>query len=496
MGVIRKQSIYSAILVYIGFAIGAFNILVLFPKFLTPEQFGLTRLVIDLGLLFSTLCVMGATFVQTKFFPFYKSYLPKEKNDLTAITLIMSIIGCVLVLSVISFLKPEIIRKFGARSPLFVEYFYLIYPTTIALTFILLFESYAISLKRTVIVTISKEILFRVVTTVLIIAYVLKIIGVKSFFNLYACVYIPAVLLMLIYLVRKGNLRFHFTVSSVTQRMYKRMLSFGIFIFMGNLLNVLSRTSDIIIISSQAGLKQTAVFVIATYLVTMIELPQRGLVAITTPFISEAWKDKDIKRILSLYQKTSLNLLLVGLAIAGCIFLNLDNCIRYFGPTYQLIKPICIIIGVAKLIDLGTGMNSQILLLSKYWKVDFTTNVVFVFLAIPLNYILIKHYGVIGSAYANFIALGFFNLIRFIYIFVLFKLQPFTKETLYLIAIAIASILAIHFIPFMVNVYIDAVIRAILYLILFIPLITIVRISEDVNTLIFGAITKVKAFFL
>jgi hypothetical protein len=37
MGVVRKQSILSGIFIYLGFAIGAVNILILFPKYFTPE---------------------------------------------------------------------------------------------------------------------------------------------------------------------------------------------------------------------------------------------------------------------------------------------------------------------------------------------------------------------------------------------------------------------------------------------------------------------------
>ena len=49
MGIIRKQSILSSIFIYIGFAIGAINILYIFPVYLKTEEFGLTRLLIDVS---------------------------------------------------------------------------------------------------------------------------------------------------------------------------------------------------------------------------------------------------------------------------------------------------------------------------------------------------------------------------------------------------------------------------------------------------------------
>ena len=82
MTTIRKQSIYSSIFIYIGFAIGAFNVLYLFPKYFTKEEFGLTRILVDIALILSTLCTAAAVPVGLKFNPYYKSHQPGKKNDL------------------------------------------------------------------------------------------------------------------------------------------------------------------------------------------------------------------------------------------------------------------------------------------------------------------------------------------------------------------------------------------------------------------------------
>jgi O-antigen/teichoic acid export membrane protein len=113
MATIRKQSLYSSIIIYMGFAIGAFNVLYLFPKFFTPEQFGLTRIIMDITLIFSTVITAGILPIIYKFSPFYKSYLPKEKNDLTSIVFIYLAIALVIFFIALPYLKPIILRKFG-----------------------------------------------------------------------------------------------------------------------------------------------------------------------------------------------------------------------------------------------------------------------------------------------------------------------------------------------------------------------------------------------
>ena len=47
MGIVIKQSAISTALTYTGVAIGYINILILFPKYMSPAEIGLARLVQD-----------------------------------------------------------------------------------------------------------------------------------------------------------------------------------------------------------------------------------------------------------------------------------------------------------------------------------------------------------------------------------------------------------------------------------------------------------------
>jgi hypothetical protein len=161
MTTIRRQSIFSLGFIYAGFLIGAFNVLYLFPKYFTPAEFGLTRLLLELSLLLSTLCTVGMVPVSIKFFPFHKKYLPDRKNDLLFVTLSITVIALIIMLVVLPWLKPLVIRKFGYRSPLFVEYFDLLYPLTIGMTLFSLYEGYAWIIRKTVVSNFLKEFLFR-----------------------------------------------------------------------------------------------------------------------------------------------------------------------------------------------------------------------------------------------------------------------------------------------------------------------------------------------
>ena len=492
MGIVRKQSIASSIYIYIGFLIGAFNLLFLFKNYFTPEEFGLTRLLIDVSTLLAMLCTFGSCPATIKFFPFYKAYLPPKKNDLPFLTIVACLVGCILFLCITPIFKESIIRKFGKNSALFVQYFHLIYPLTISYAFWYLLESIEWSLQNTVLTNFLKEIGFRLITTILIGIYILQWINFNQFIVLFSLMYIIPVLILIIHLYKLNYFNFSLQVSKVTKRLRKHILTFSIFIFSGQVLGLIARTSDTIIISSQSskGLSDTAVFTIATFLIALMEVPMRGMMGIAASIIAYAWKDKDMLKIEEMYKKTALNLTIIGLAIGCVIFLNAHNLVSYFGPVYGSLPTIILILGVSKLVDLGTGLNSQILLSSKYWKIDFGTNMFFVFLSIPLNYYLINRFGLVGSAYANFIATFIYNLVRLLFILKLFKMQPYSFKNVQTIAIGVIAFFISYSIPIFPNFFIDAVIRSLIFVSIYGVAIIAFKTSEDMNELFFSTLKK------
>ncbi len=494
MGIVRKQSIQSSILIYIGFAFGAFNTLYFFPHFFTTEQFGLTRLLLDVSMLFATFCTLGSTPATLKFNPFYRSYLSPQKNDLPFLTIAASIVGCILLMIIIPANKDLIIRKFGQRSPLFVQYFSLIYPLTIAYTFWTLFEAHSWSLQNTVITNFLKEVGFRVMTALFILLFIFHFVDFNTFIHLYSFLYVVPVAILLCYLFSTKQFKINFTISSVTKRLGKQIVLFSLFVFSGQFLNIVARTADAIIISSQSigGLADTAVFTIASYMVTLMDVPMRGITGIASSVVAYAWKEKDLKKIDEIYKKTALNLIIIGLGIWGLLILNAHNAVGYFGVKYITLPTLLLLLGIAKLIDLGTGLNAQILLSSKYWRVDFITSMCFVLISIPLNIFLVKKYNLLGAAYGNLIAICFYNLARYIFIWKLFKLQPFDKRNLYALLIGAIAFSIAFFIPVQRNFYVDAVVRSVVFSALYVVPIFYFKISADLSALQKVGLDKLK----
>jgi O-antigen/teichoic acid export membrane protein len=492
MGIVQKQSIRSSLFIFLGFGIGAVNILILFPKYLSAEQLGLTRVVMDTGLTLATLCTLGAIPVINKFFPFHKTYLNPQKNDLPLLTLIICLTGFALMCAAGFLFKDFIIRKFGGKSPLFAQYFYLIYPFTFLMLLFTWMEAFGWAFKKAATTSFLKETLVRLSTTLLIIALAAGLLSFTGFMNAFGLLYLLPVLILFITLRKTKAWRFNPGISSTTRRLKGKMISFGSFVFIGQFLNVLARTNDTFLIAGIEGLTMTAVFTIGTYIVALLEIPQRSLTAITVPVLAESWKDRNMANISMMYQKSVSNLMVIGLFMLGILWLNAHNLVRFLHHDYEAIAGIILIMGIGKFIDLATGINSQIIGTSNYWRFDFVTNMVYTLLSIPFNFLLIKKFGIMGAAWANLISLTTYNLVRYLFLLRKFNMQPYGITHLYTILIGAGCSAAVYFIPRLSNLYLDTILRTACYAIPFAFLIIKTNVTPDLNGIIFKLLYKMK----
>ena len=467
MGIIQKQGIKSSYFIFLGFLIGAVNLLVLFPLYFSKEDQGLVRAMIDIGATLSVFCTLGTLPVVYKFFPFYNHYLGSNKNELPFITLLINLLGFAILLVIGWYNKDFIIRKLG-KSPALGHYFNYVYPYTFFLMLFYWLEAFAWGLHKGVMTNFLRETLVRILTTVLIIVFGLQWINLNQFIVLFSCIYVLPILYLWYTLIQSKQWSFkRISISNVTRRLKGRMISFALFVFAGQFFNLLARTNDTFMIVGLKGLSDASIFAIATYVSAILEIPQRSLNSISIPILAKAWKEKDFDNIKHIYHKSVSNLLAVGLLLFGLIWLNIQNLVSFLnwishkqGGGYDALVNLAFIMGLAKLIDLGTGVNSQIIGTSNYWKFDFLTNVLFVIISIPLNYYLIQHYDLIGLAYSNLIAYTLYNSVRFSFLYFKFNLQPYRWKHAFFLLLSIGLMLLIHQIPaaenFMLNIGIQS----------------------------------------
>ncbi|MCX6181989.1 MAG: oligosaccharide flippase family protein [Bacteroidetes bacterium] len=483
MGVVQKQGIQSSIILYAGFAIGAFNILVLFPRFFTTEEFGLTRLLFAVASTFSGLALLGTNQMMIKFFPFYKDRLHKKENDFLFLATMLPIIGFVILCIVSYLLKDVFLENYSKRSSLFVHYFYLIYPLAFSLTLFTVFETYSRSLLKTVVPSVLRDLGYRAFTTFFIALFVMKLVSFDSFIVIFCNYYFIAVAIMLIYIYRMEHLNYVVSRSVVSKRLYKRILTYGTLMFGGSLFGILAENVDAFMIAGIAGLESTAIFVVASYVATIIQLPKRSITNILTPMVAQAWKDKNISLIDRMYKKSSINLMVTGVFLFLLVWVNIDALFSFLPPVYIGGKYVVLIMGISTIIDLSTGINGEILVTSSVWRVSFYSHVVLIALSIPTNYFLVKQFGIMGSAYSNLIAYSAYNTYRFVIIYHKYKMQPFTWNSLKCLIIGGLSVIVVVSIPDFSNPFISIAIKGLLVCVLFGTATIFFKVSDDINAI-------------
>ncbi|HSC55373.1 MAG TPA: lipopolysaccharide biosynthesis protein [Phnomibacter sp.] len=480
---IQRQSILSTIVIFAGFGIGAINLIVLQPRILTTEQWGLTRVITEAAILLGNFATLGTTPVIGKFFPFYKRHLQQKEIDLPAITFSVFAAGVILTLLLLQIFKPQIVHIFGKNNPLFSPYYYTLSLFVLFQGTFIYMELFAWFSGKTILSNTLKELLFRLLTTLCLVLFAWKLVSFDGFMALFGCIYLPAVVIIIYAIRKKHGLPLHFTISKVTRRLGAKMISLGSFVFLTTLSNIGFVVCDTLFLASMYNFSQAGIYAVAQYFSQVLEVPMRSMQTSSVPLISEYWRAKNMQGILSVYRKSCLNLLIAGVGLGGLIVINLHNLERFFPPAYSvMIVPIAILV-VSRWINLGTGLNAIIIQLSTYWRFDFASTLIYSVIGIPLNFLLISNFSMKGAAVANIIAMTMYNGLRFAFLWKKFGLQPFTWRNAAVLLGGCVLIAAVYMIPALPNLYVDGVLRSLLFAALFGIAVIYFKLSEEMDWL-------------
>ena len=125
------------------------------------------------------------------------------------------------------------------------------------------------------------------------------------------------------------------------------------------------------------GLSIVGAYSLYLFIATVISIPMRALAKISIPIITNSWKENDIKQISDIYKRTSLIQIIFGVLLYIGIIINKENLFVILNkPEYSANFAIFYFLGLAILIDVTVGLNSEIIASSKYYRYDALFNMV------------------------------------------------------------------------------------------------------------------------
>ncbi|MDL2290334.1 lipopolysaccharide biosynthesis protein, partial [Paludibacteraceae bacterium OttesenSCG-928-F17] len=482
MGVIIRQSIKGTIINYIGTFIGFITTMFIVTKFLAPEDIGLTKVIMEVGLLFSSLALLGTSSSILRFFPYFRDK-EKENNGFFFYIMALPFIGCLIFIPLYIILKEPITDFFIKNSSLFVSYFYWVIPLIFFLTYWFVFESYSNVHMRIVGPKFIREIILKILLVVVYLLYGFQVIGRDGLVGSYIAVHGVAMVATFLYVSRIAPITFKHDNSFVGKELRKDIAKYTVFLLVGALGSNLLNRLDIFMISSQMGLNYTGAYTIAFYMAQVIEIPSRSITAISSATAATYLREGKVEDANRLYKKVSLNQLLIGGIVFVLVWSNIDNIFKIMpnGETYAIAKWVVLFIGFSKLIDTTLSFGGILISFSKYyyWSLYF----VFIIAGIGIltNYLLIPVLGVSGAAIATLISTMLSLSFQQWIVQRKIKANPLTKGTLISVIIILVLFGINYLLPQVANFWIDIIYRSSILGLLAFLIVFVTKVSPEFN---------------
>lgn len=496
MGVIAKQSFNTTIAIYLGLLIGIVNRIYFFPKYITESELGLYTVLFVLATILTQFSFLGTSTTFTKYYAYFQN--KNKENEFLGFILSVPLLGFFIFSMLFIVFKDEILSYYSKNDTLLENSYFFIFPLAFFLILNRIFTIYSNNNLKITIPSIASNFVMKLLIMFGLILLSFSIIDFNGFLYYNVLAYALIFLLIATYVISKFRPSASFNYGSISTTDYKELTNYSAFVFLGSLSGTIIMHTDSLMLSSMKGFGAAGIYSIAFFAGTVIEIPKRAIISISAPIIAKKWTENDTNGIQELYRKTSINQGVIGLFLLLLLWINLDE-VFYILPNskiYSTGKYVAIIIGLTKAVDMFSGINAEILQTSIKYKINFLLIIVFIFVSVILNYFFIPIYNLNGAALASLISVSLYNFIRFIIIKKYFGFNPFTKNSIKLIILFIATLSLGLLMPKffknnqLIGLLTNITISSTLFGTLYLGMVYYLNISEEINNLINKQLSK------
>ncbi|MEA3446171.1 MAG: oligosaccharide flippase family protein, partial [Bacteroidota bacterium] len=346
MGEIKKQSIKGTIFIYSGAMLGFIISGFLFPRFLSTEQIGLIGVLVSYSAIFTQIASLGFVSATTRMFPYFRDS-SKKHNGFVFLGNSVTFIGFVLVSIGFWFLEPYIITDGETTSNLLIQYSFLIYPLALFTVVFNFHDHYNKVLFNASRGLFLKEFVLRVVIIIMILLFIFKIIDFNQFVFYYVASYALPVLIIVLLLLKDKQLSYLPRKGLIDKDLIKPLISVSFFGIITSGASILTININRILVESYLGLADAGIFITCFFFGTMVILPSRAILKISSAYIADSFKKKNLQMIYDIYHKTSINQFAIGCLIFIGIWVNEKNIFEILGFDFLPGKWVIFFIGLA-----------------------------------------------------------------------------------------------------------------------------------------------------
>jgi len=481
LGIIQKQSVKGLFYAYGGAVLGFITTGYLMPRFLQTDQIGLLRIIVSYASLLAQFSGLGFSIVVVKMFPFFRDQKTRH-HGFMGLFLLVSLVGFIITMLIFQFYQAYFMQEQLQKSELLHHYFYWVAPLTI---FILLYnigDTLYRSLFDAVKGMVLKEMLQRLLILIALALFLLGYIGFDNFANYYFLAFAAAPLLLFYSLWKENQIRLKPDFSFISKSIRKQISNIAIFGLISSFSGILVLNIDVLMVERFLGLSQAGIYTITFFFGALILIPSRPVTRISSIIIAESFKNHDLKNIDFIYRKSSITLTVISFWVFLGLLVNMDNIMLIIGENYRSGYYVILLIGLANVVDMTTGVVNQIIFNSNIYRYSSYMIGVFAILIVLTNLIFIPIYGIIGAAMATFISKAIYNVSKIAVVKTKLNLFPYTIKSVLPIVFSLFAFFIQYWIPPFSNFIIDILMRSTIVSAAYLGPVIIFKVSSDINS--------------
>ncbi len=442
MGIIQKQALKTTVISYSGILVGMFSQL-LFVVYLTKTEIGVLSLLNSASNIIAAVFCLGFAQITFQIFSSFRDD-NNGHSGFFLFALIFSIAGVVLG-EITFYILEDLFVGVGDEYKLVRSLSYLIFPIIFFRIFFRNLDVYLRMLFSSVTGVFLEGILLRIVIFIGIILFWLNWINFEGLAIIYAiALSIPGVIIIFLAFKKTNN------VSLPKKELFnkdarRKILNYGTFGIISSISGVIILSIDQVMLNQMVGTDAVGLYSVMFFAGALISIPSRGVKRIAVPVLTESWKNKDKNSIHDIYKKSVVNQSVIGVFLFVIGWALAEPALA-FVPKYVDGLYVFFFIGLGQLFDMMTGLNMEVIMTSKQYKMNTYFNIGLGILVIIFNYFFILEWGVVGAAAASALAMFVINFIRWNYLRNKFKLQPFSQSFILILLLGTILVLATSFI--------------------------------------------------
>lgn len=212
---------------------------------------------------------------------------------------------------------------------------------------------------------------------------------------------------------------------SPAKRDLKGLLVFSLPVWMSGLMVQFQSNLQALVLGTMGSITGVGLFSIASQITAVSGHFTSSINVSSKPIVAQLHDQKDMTQLGKLYQTANKWAVMVQLPIFLVMVIYPTALLSIFGHSYVEGATALIVLAVADLLNVGTGMGGVILDMTGYTRLKLINSILRLVIYLGADLLLIPRWGLIGAAVAVVIGEGAVNFLRLIQVYMLFKLLPF-----------------------------------------------------------------------